>query len=81
MSKALFLIGFGGPEKAEDIRPFLDKVLQGRPVTQQRYEEVVKQYEAVGGSSPYNRLTFSLADGLTNPFTLDSFPELKQFEA
>jgi ferrochelatase len=48
----------------EEVRPFLDNVLRGRPVPQERYEEVVRQYEAVGGASPYNRLTFDLAEKL-----------------
>lgn len=64
MTKALFLIGFGGPENAAEIRPFLDSVLRGRPVTDERYEEVVRQYETVGGKSPYNALTASLAGRL-----------------
>ena len=29
---AVLLIAFGGPERMEDVRPFLDNVLRGRPV-------------------------------------------------
>jgi ferrochelatase len=61
---AILLIGFGGPETREEIRPFLDRVLKGRPVPRDRYEEVVHHYEALGGRSPYNELTRQLADGL-----------------
>jgi ferrochelatase len=64
VTQAVFLIGFGGPSSSEEVRPFLDKVLAGRPVPQERYDEVVRQYEAVGGASPYNRLTFELAGKL-----------------
>ena len=28
---AVLLIAFGGPERMEDVRPFLDNVLRGRP--------------------------------------------------
>ena len=61
---AVLLIGFGGPERAEDIRPFLDIVLRGRPVPPARYEEVVHHYEEIGGRSPLNELTFRQAAGL-----------------
>jgi ferrochelatase len=61
---AVLLIAFGGPERPEDVRPFLDNVLRGRPVPPERYEEVVHHYELIGGSSPLNALTFRQADGL-----------------
>jgi ferrochelatase len=61
---AILLIGFGGPEAPDEIRPFLDRVLKGRPVPRERYEEVVHHYEAMGGRSPYNELTRRLAEGL-----------------
>ncbi len=54
---AVVLLGFGGPESPQEIRPFLDRVLQGRPVPPARYEEVVRHYEHIGGRSPFNELT------------------------
>jgi len=61
---AVLLIAFGGPERMEDVRPFLDNVLRGRPVPRERYEEVVHHYELIGGKSPLNELTFAQANGL-----------------
>ena len=46
------------------MRPFLDRVLAGRPVSRERYEEVVRHYEMLGGRSPYNELTMRQAAGL-----------------
>ncbi len=74
MSKAVFLIGFGGPGSMAEVRPFLDKVLRGRPVSPERYEEVVRQYEEVGGASPYNRLTFDLGAKLERRLSADGRP-------
>lgn len=51
---AVLLIGFGGPTGADEVRPFLNQVLSGRPVVRDRYEEVVRHYELMGGRSPYN---------------------------
>lgn len=61
---AVLIVGFGGPTRAEEIRPFLDNVLRGRPVPPERYEEVVHHYELLGGRSPYNDLTMLQADAL-----------------
>lgn len=61
---AVFFIGFGGPEKKEDIRPFLEIVTKGRPIPPARIEEVVHHYEVIGGKSPINEITNAQADGL-----------------
>jgi ferrochelatase len=58
---AVLLIAFGGPTRPEEIRPFLANVTQGRNVPAERLEEVVHHYEAIGGRSPLNELTFRQA--------------------
>ncbi len=64
MLDAVLLIGFGGPTRPEEIRPFLDNILRGRPIPKERYEEVVHHYELMGGRSPYNEETMRQADAL-----------------
>jgi len=61
---AVLLIGFGGPTRREEIRPYLENVLRGRPVSTERFDDVVHNYEAIGCSSPFNELTFRQAAGL-----------------
>ncbi len=61
---AVLLIGFGGPERPEEIRPFLDRVTRGRAIPRERYEEVVRHYEAIGGRSPFNAITTRQAAAL-----------------
>jgi len=61
---AVLMIGFGGPTRADEVRPFLDNVLRGRPIPRERYEEVVHHYELLGGRSPYNELTMRQAEAL-----------------
>lgn len=61
---SVLLIGFGGPTRSEEVRPFLDNVLRGRPVPRERYEEVVHHYDLLGGRSPYNDLTMRQASAL-----------------
>ncbi|MFZ0680766.1 ferrochelatase [Candidatus Binatus sp.] len=61
---AVLMIGFGGPTRADEVRPFLDNVLRGRPIPRERYEEVVHHYDLLGGRSPYNELTMRQAAAL-----------------
>lgn len=61
---AVLLIAFGGPTSREEIRPFLAGVLRGHPVPPKRIEEVIHHYEAVGGHSPLNEITFRQASSL-----------------
>ena len=61
---AVLMIGFGGPTRPDEVRPFLDNVLRGRPVSRERYEEVVHHYDCLGGASPYIDLTMRQAVAL-----------------
>jgi protoporphyrin/coproporphyrin ferrochelatase len=61
---AVLLISFGGPQGLADIRPFLDNVLRGRPVSPARREEVAHHYEMFGGVSPLTEYTMKQAEGL-----------------
>lgn len=38
---AVLPLAFGGPTGRDEIRPHLDNVLRGRPISTERYEEVV----------------------------------------
>lgn len=62
--KNVVLLGFGGPTRPDEIRPFLDRVLQGRRVPPERVELVVGHYMHIGGKSPFNELTQRQADAL-----------------
>jgi protoporphyrin/coproporphyrin ferrochelatase len=61
---AVLLIGFGGPTRPDEIRPFLQNVTRGRRIPPERLEEVAHHYEAIGGRSPFNELTFRQAEAL-----------------
>ncbi|MEP7091126.1 MAG: ferrochelatase [Nocardioidaceae bacterium] len=51
---ALLLVSFGGPEKADDVLPFLENVTRGRGIPRERLEEVGEHYHLFGGRSPIN---------------------------
>ncbi len=51
---ALLLVSFGGPEKPDDVVPFLENVTRGRGIPRERLEEVGQHYFRFGGRSPIN---------------------------
>ncbi|MBB5916287.1 ferrochelatase [Nocardia transvalensis] len=54
--EALLVLSFGGPERPEDVMPFLENVTRGRGVPRERLEEVAQHYLHFGGVSPINAL-------------------------
>ena len=51
---AVVVVSFGGPDKREDVIPFLENVLRGRNVPRERMIEVAEHYHHLGGKSPIN---------------------------
>jgi ferrochelatase len=51
---ALLIVSFGGPEKTEDVIPFLENILRGKNVPRERMLEVAEHYYHFGGKSPIN---------------------------
>ena len=51
---AFLLVSFGGPEKHDDVIPFLENVLRGRNVPRERMLAVAEHYYHFDGRSPIN---------------------------
>jgi ferrochelatase len=68
MSKydAILIVSFGGPEKPEDVIPFLENVLRGRNVPRERMLAVAEHYYHFGGKSPINDQNRALIAALEN---------------
>ena len=47
-------MSFGGPERPEDVMPFLENVTRGRGIPTERLAEVGRHYLLFGGKSPIN---------------------------
>ena len=71
---AVLFIGFGGPDKRKDVMPFLERVTQGRGIPRTRLEEVAHHYEAIGGSSPINKITRNQAEALERELATEGSP-------
>ncbi len=57
---AVLLVCFGGPEKPDDVVPFLENVTRGKGIPRERLEEVGEHYFRLGGRSPLNDLNRDL---------------------
>src|SRR5215207_4018067 len=67
-TEALLVLSFGGPERPEDVRPFLQNVTAGRSVPPERVAEVAAHYLAAGGRSPINDQNRALVGALEKEF-------------
>lgn len=72
---ALLFVSFGGPERPEDVMPFLERVVAGRDVPRERLEEVAEHYHHHGGRSPINDQNRALIAALEDRFAADG-PDL-----
>ncbi|MCF8606851.1 ferrochelatase [Gordonia sp. HY442] len=61
---AVLFLSFGGPDRPDDVRPFLENVTRGRGVPPERLDEVVEHYLHFGGVSPINRLNLDMIEAL-----------------
>jgi len=61
---AILLVSFGGPNGPQDVIPFLENVLRGKNVPQERMLEVAEHYYHFGGVSPINQQNLQLKSAL-----------------
>ena len=62
--QAILVVSFGGPEKKEDVIPFLENVLRGKNVPRERMLQVAEHYYEFGGVSPINEQNRQLIQSL-----------------
>ena len=54
---AVVLMAYGSPSEPEDVRPYLEDVRGGRPVSDEAVEELAERYRRIGGRSPLDDVT------------------------
>jgi protoporphyrin/coproporphyrin ferrochelatase len=50
-------MAYGSPETADEIRPYLEDIREGRPVSDHAVEELTERYRKIGGRSPLDEVT------------------------
>jgi len=61
---ALLLVSFGGPERPEEVLPFLENVVRGKNVPRERLLRVAERYGLFHGVSPINEQNRALLRAL-----------------
>jgi ferrochelatase len=54
---AVVLMAYGSPARIEDIRPYLEDIREGRPVSDEAVAELTERYLRIGGRSPLDEIT------------------------
>ena len=71
---ALLVLSFGGPEKPEEVLPFLENVLRGKNVPRERMLAVAEHYYHFGGISPINQQNRNLIAALQSHLEHQQMP-------
>jgi ferrochelatase len=70
----VLIMAYGGPDKIEDVRPYLLDVRNHRPTSEEVFEEITSRYQQIGGRSPILELTRAEAAGLESALNSQSGP-------
>jgi protoporphyrin/coproporphyrin ferrochelatase len=54
---AVVLMAYGSPGRIEGIRPYLEDIREGRPVSDEAVAELTERYLRIGGRSPLDEIT------------------------
>jgi protoporphyrin/coproporphyrin ferrochelatase len=57
LNTTVVLMAYGSPERIEDIRPYLEDIREGRPVSDEAVEELTERYRRIGGRSPLDEVS------------------------
>jgi len=73
-------MAYGSPSGAEDIRPYLEDIREGRPVSDAAVEELTERYRRIGGRSPLDDATEAQRAALERELDLPVFVGMKHWQ-
>jgi protoporphyrin/coproporphyrin ferrochelatase len=76
---AVVVMAYGSPSSAEDIRPYLEDVRGGRPVSDEAVEELAERYRRIGGRSPLDEVTEAQRAALERELGLPVYVGMKHW--
>jgi protoporphyrin/coproporphyrin ferrochelatase len=80
MKPAVVLMAYGSPADLEDIRPYLEDIRSGRPVSDEAVEELTDRYRRIGGRSPLDDVTERQRAGLERELGFPVFVGMKHWQ-
>jgi ferrochelatase len=79
MRPAVVLMAYGSPADLADIRPYLEDIRSGRPVSDEAVEELTERYRRIGGRSPLDDVTEAQRIGLEQELGFPVFAGMKHW--
>jgi protoporphyrin/coproporphyrin ferrochelatase len=76
---AVVLMAYGSPSELSDIRPYLEDIRGGRPVSDEAVEELTERYRRIGGRSPLDVVTEAQRAALERELELPVFVGMKHW--
>jgi ferrochelatase len=73
------LMAYGSPSRPEDVRPYLEDVRGGRPVSDEAVEELAERYRRIGGRSPLDEVTEAQRAALEQELGVPVFVGMKHW--
>jgi len=80
MKPAVVLMAYGSPAEPGDIRPYLEDIRAGRPVSDEAVEELTERYRRIGGRSPLDDVTEAQRAALERELGLPVFVGMKHWQ-
>jgi protoporphyrin/coproporphyrin ferrochelatase len=78
LTPAVVLMAYGSPSRLEDIRPYLEDIREGRPVSDTAVEALMERYRCIGGS-PLDEMTERQRTALEGELGLPVFVGMKHW--
>ena len=72
-------MAYGSPARPEDVRPYLEDVRGGRPVSNEGVEELAERYRRIGGRSPLDDVTEAQRSALEQELGTPVFVGMKHW--
>jgi protoporphyrin/coproporphyrin ferrochelatase len=79
VTDAVVLMAYGSPARPEDVRPYLEDVRDGRPVSNEAVEELAERYRRIGGRSPLDDVTEAQRSALEQELGTPVFVGMKHW--
>ncbi|HEY7148457.1 MAG TPA: ferrochelatase [Gaiellaceae bacterium] len=80
MKPAVVLMAYGSPAEPEDIRPYLEDIRAGRPVSDEAVAELTERYRRIGGRSPLVDVTEAQRAALERELELPVLVGMKHWQ-
>jgi protoporphyrin/coproporphyrin ferrochelatase len=79
VNPAVVLMAYGSPSDLKDIRPYLEDIRGGRPVSDEAVEELTERYRRIGGRSPLDDVTESTRSALEGELGFPVYAGMKHW--